>query len=78
MPTLQQCDMPTVRTDKHLLLESTTKTVESGTYDGIGQFCTVKFMVVEYEVLKAQIGALSIFSLPMQMKFLAEETINAE
>ena len=51
--------MPTVRTAKHLLLESTTKSVESGTYDVICQFCTVKGMVVESEVLKAQSCALS-------------------
>ena len=30
--------------------------VESGTYDVICQFCTVKGMVVESEVLKAQIA----------------------
>ena len=46
--------MPTVRIAEHLLLESTTKSVESGTYDVICQFCTVKGMVVESEVLKAQ------------------------
>ena len=60
--------MPTVRTAKpakHLLLESTTKSVESGTYDVICQFCTVKGMVVESEVLKAQSCALSKLSLPM-------------
>ena len=39
--------------------------VESGTYDVICQFCTVKGMVVESEVLKAQNCALSKFSLPM-------------
>ena len=39
--------------------------VESGTYDVICQFCTVKGMVVESEVLKAQNYALSKFSLPM-------------
>ena len=38
---------------KHLLLESTTKSVESGTNDVICQFCTVKGMVVESEILKA-------------------------
>ena len=47
------------------LLESTTKSVESGTYDVICQFCTVKGMVAESEVLKAQNCALSKFSLPM-------------
>ena len=57
--------MPTVPTAKHLLLESTTKSVESGTYDVICQFCTVKGMVVESEVLRAQNCALSKFSLPM-------------
>ena len=51
--------MPTVRTAKHLLLESTTKIVESGTNDVICQFCTVKGMVVESEILKAQCCALS-------------------
>ena len=51
--------MPTVRTAKHLLLESTTKFVESGTYDVICQYCTVKGMVVESEILKAQSCALS-------------------
>ena len=57
--------MPTVRTSKHLLLESTIKSVEFGTYDVICQFCTVNGMVVESEVLKAQSCALSKFSLPM-------------
>ena len=57
--------MPTVRTAKHLLLESTTKSVESGTYDVICHFCTVKGMVVESEVLKAQSYALSKLSFPM-------------
>ena len=57
--------MPTVRTAKHLLLESTKKSVESGTYDVICQFCTVKGMVVESEVLKAQNCALSKLSLPV-------------
>ena len=57
--------MPTVRTAKHLLLESTTKSVESRTYDVICQFRTVKGMVVESEVLKAQNCALSKLSLPM-------------
>ena len=57
--------MPTVRTAKHLLLQSTTKSVESGTYDVICQFCTVKGMVVESEVLKAQSCALSKLGLPM-------------
>ena len=57
--------MPTVRTAKHLLLESTTKSVESETYDVICQFCTVKGMVVEAEVLKAQSCALSKLNLPM-------------
>ena len=65
LPPLQQCDMPAVRTAKHLLLESTTKSVESGTYDVICQFCTVKGMVVESEVFKAQSCVLSKFSLPM-------------
>ena len=51
--------MPTVRTAKHLLLESTTKSVQSGTYDVICHFCTVKGMVVESEILKAQSCALS-------------------
>ena len=57
--------MPTVRTAKHLLLESTTKSVESGTYDVICQFRTVKSMVMESEVLKAQNCALSKLNLPM-------------
>ena len=39
--------------------------VESGTYDVICQFCTVRGMVVESEVLKAQSCALSKLSLPM-------------
>ena len=60
-----QSGIPTVRTGKHLLLESTTKSVESGTYDVICQFCTVKGMVVKTEVLKARKCALSKFSLPM-------------
>ena len=51
--------MPTVRTAKHLLLESTTKSVESGTNDVICQFCTVKGMVVESEILNALCCALS-------------------
>ena len=42
-----------------------TKSVESGTYDVICQFCSVKGMVVESEVLKARKCALSSFSLPM-------------
>ena len=54
--------MPTVRTAKHLLLESTTK---SGTREVFCQFCTVKGMVVESEVLKAQSCALSKLSLPV-------------
>ena len=48
-----------------MLLESTTKSEESGTYDVICQFCTVKGMVVESEVLKVQNFALSKLSLPM-------------
>ena len=51
--------MPTVRTAKHLLLESTTKSVESGTNDVICKFCTVKAMVVESEILNALCCALS-------------------
>ena len=39
--------------------------VESGIYDVICQFCTVKGMVVESEVLKAQSCALSKLSLPV-------------
>ena len=46
-------------TAEHLLLESTTKSVESGTYDVICHFCTVKGMVVEPEILKAQSCASS-------------------
>ena len=57
--------MPTVRTAEHLLLESTTKSVGSGTYNEICQFSTVKGMVVESEVLKAQSCALSKLSLPV-------------
>ena len=57
--------MPTVCTAKHMLLESTIKSVESTTNDVICQFCTVKGMVVESEVLKAQNCALSKFSLPV-------------
>ena len=68
--------MPTVRTAKHLLLESTTKSVESGTYDVICQFCTVKGMVVESEVLKAQSCALSKLSLPMHSNGGKIETQN--
>ena len=64
--------MPTVRTAKHLLLESTTKSVESGTYDVICQFCTVKGMVVESEVLKAQSCALSKLSLPVHSNDLRQ------
>ena len=60
-----QSGMPTVRKAKYLLLESPTKSVESGTYDVICQFCTVKCIVVESEVLEAQNCALSKFSLPM-------------
>ena len=63
-----QNGMPTVRTGKHLLLESTTKSVEFGTYDVICQFCTVKGMIVECEVLKARKRASSKFSLPMYSK----------
>ena len=62
--------MPTVRTGKHLLLESTTKSVEPGTYDVICQLCTVKGMVVESEVLKARKCDLSKFSLPMHPNVL--------
>ena len=62
--------MPTVRTAKHLLPESTAKSVESGTNDVICQFCTVKGMVVESEVLKAQNCALSKFSLPVHCNVL--------
>ena len=57
--------MPTVHTAEHLLLESTTKSVESGTYDVFRQLCTVKGKVVESEVLKAPCCALSKLSLPM-------------
>ena len=57
--------MPTVRTAMQLLLESTTKSVESATHDVICQFCTVKGMVAESEVLKAQSCALSKLSLPV-------------
>ena len=57
--------MPTTRTAKHLLHESTTKSVESGTYDVVCQFRFIKGMVVELEVLKAQNCALSKLSLPM-------------
>ena len=53
------------RTAKHLLPESTTKCVEFGTYDVICQFCTVKGVIVESEVLKAQNCAFSKFSFPM-------------
>ena len=48
-----------------LTLECPVGLVESGTYDVICQFCTVKGMVVESEVLKAQNCALSKFILPM-------------
>ena len=53
-----------------LVVESGTRkfsclSVESGTYDVICQFRTVKGMVAESEVLKAQNCALSKFSLPM-------------
>ena len=57
--------MPTVRTAKHLLLESTTKSVESGTNDVICQFCTVKGLVVESKILKALCCALSKQGLPV-------------
>ena len=66
--------MPTVRTVKHLLLELTTRSVESGTYDVICQFCTVKGMVVESEVFKAQNCALSKLSLPMHSNALSGKT----
>ena len=66
--------MQTVRTAKHLLLESTTKSVESGTYDVTCQFCTVKSMVVESEVLKAQSCALSKLSLPVHSNGLTTNT----
>ena len=62
---IRDTKIETVRTAKHLLLESTTKSVESGTYDVICQFCTVKGMVVESEVLKAQNCALSKLSSPV-------------
>ena len=68
--------MPTVRTAKHLLLESTTKSVESGTYDVVCHFCTVKCMVVESEVLKAQSCALSKLSLPMHSNEAIQEEQN--
>ena len=64
--------MPTVRTAKHLLLESTTKSVASGTYDVICQFCTVDGMVVQSELLKAQSCALSKLSLLMYSNEAAE------
>ena len=70
--------MPTVRTAKHLLLESTTKSVESGTNDVICQFCTVKGMVVESEVLKAQNCALSKFSLPVHCNGNDERTTKTQ
>ena len=57
--------MPTVRTAKHLFMESTTISMESGTYDVTCLFCKVKGMVVESEALEAQNCALSKFSLPM-------------
>ena len=60
------------RTAKHLLPESTTKSVESGTYHVICQFCTVKGMVVESEVLKAQNCALSKLGLPMHSNDVKE------
>ena len=54
--------MPTA---EHLLLEFTTKSVESWTYVLFCRFCTVKGMVVESEELKAQNCALSKYGLPM-------------
>ena len=57
--------MPIVRTAKHLFMEFTTISMESGIFDVICQFCTVKGMVMESEALKAQNCALSKFSLPM-------------
>ena len=47
--------------------------VESGTYDVICRFCTVKGMVVESEVLKARNCALSKFSLPMHSNDAAQQ-----
>ena len=47
--------MPTVRKAKHLFMESTTISMESGTYDVICLFCTVKGMVVESEHWKHKI-----------------------
>ena len=70
--------MPTVPTAKLLLLKSTTKSVESGTYDVICQFCTVKDMVVESEVLKAQNCALSKFSLPVHSNVSSENPLDTE
>ena len=52
--------MPTVRTANHLLLESTTKSVESGTYDVICHFYTIKGMVVESEVSSCALSKLSL------------------
>ena len=60
-----QSGMPTVRTAKHSLVECTTKSVESRTYNVDCQFCTVKGMVLESEVLKTQSCPLSKLSLPM-------------
>ena len=67
--------MPKVRTAKHLLLESTTKSVEPGTFDVICQFCTVKGMVVESEVLKAQSCALSKLRLPVHSNVGPEDIL---
>ena len=69
-----QSGMSTVRTAKHLFLEPTTKSAESGTNDVFCQFCTVKDMVVESEVLKAQNCALSKFSLPMHSNATVEDS----
>ena len=58
-----QSGTPTVRTAKDSLVQS----VESGTFDVFCQFCTVKGIVVESEVLKAQNCAFSKFSLPLMI-----------
>ena len=65
--------MPNVCTPKHLLLES-SKSMKSGTHEVICQFCNVKGMVVESEVLKAQNCALNEFSLPMNSKVFWKQT----
>ena len=66
-------------THKILCLSVEGLSVESGAYNVICQFRTVKGMVVESELLKAQNYALSKFSLPMhsnEREFSTQVPIN--